>query len=190
MSSTIASESSITRRPTGSRAPSTAMQPTTNAMSVAMGMPQPRAAGSPHWSARYRPAGTTMPPSAAATGRAARRASRSSPMTSSRFTSSPTTKKKTAINPSLIQWRSEWLIWKEPTPTVSVVFQKPRNGSDQGELASASAAAVKARSTAPPAASTCRNAASGRLTRWMRPSGRRTRVSRAGWSEPAIAEGV
>ena len=46
-----------------------------------------------------------MPPTAASTGVATRRRSRSSPMSNSRRISSPTTKKKNAINPSLIQWR-------------------------------------------------------------------------------------
>ena len=97
------------------RGPSTAMQPTTNAMSVAMGIPQPRCAGEPNCSARYTPAGTSIPPMAATSGRAARCGSRSSPSTSSRFTSSPTTKKNSAIRPSLIQWCSEWLTRSPPT---------------------------------------------------------------------------
>ncbi len=54
------------------------------------------------------PAGTIMPPRAAAIGSAARRKSRSSPTTISRFTSRPTTKKKIAISPSLIQCLREW----------------------------------------------------------------------------------
>ena len=52
MSSAIASDSSITRSASGTRDPRSARQPTTKAMSVAIGMPQPRAAGSPHCSAR------------------------------------------------------------------------------------------------------------------------------------------
>jgi hypothetical protein len=48
-------------------------------------------------------AGTTMPPMAAATGSVALRNDESSPTTSSRLTSRPTTKKKITISPSLIQ---------------------------------------------------------------------------------------
>ncbi len=44
-----------------------------------------------------------MPPAAAMAGSAAARHSFNSPLTSSRLISSPTTKKKRAINPSLIQ---------------------------------------------------------------------------------------
>ena len=48
-------------------------------------------------------AGISMPPSAAASGNAARRSSLSSPRWISRRISSPTTKKKIVITPSLIQ---------------------------------------------------------------------------------------
>ncbi len=46
-----------------------------------------------------------MPPSAASTGTAIRLRSRSSPMSNSRLASSPTTRKKNVIRPSLTQWR-------------------------------------------------------------------------------------
>ena len=52
MSSAMARDNRRIRRLCGMREPNTARQPTTKAMSVAMGMPQPRAAGSPAWSAR------------------------------------------------------------------------------------------------------------------------------------------
>ncbi len=45
-------------------------------------------------------AGTTIPPTAAAIGSAARAGSRRSPATNSRLSSSPTTKKKIASSPS------------------------------------------------------------------------------------------
>ena len=48
----------------------------------------------------YTAAGTTIPPSAAAIGSAARAGSRRSPATNSRLSSSPTTKKKIANSPS------------------------------------------------------------------------------------------
>src|SRR3712207_1149315 len=49
-------------------------------------------------------AGATAPPTAAATGSAAPRTDDSSPTRTSRLISSPTTKKKIAMSPSLIQW--------------------------------------------------------------------------------------
>ena len=52
ISSAIASESSSTRRPDGSRLPKMAMHPTTKAISVAIGMPQPSAPGLPDRRAR------------------------------------------------------------------------------------------------------------------------------------------
>ena len=53
-----------------------------------------------------------MPPTAAMAGMAARRGSRSSPSTSSRLISRPTTKKKMAISPSLTHsCRSSSNVW-------------------------------------------------------------------------------
>ena len=49
------------------------------------------------------PAGTTIPPIAAAMGSAARAGSRRSPATNSRLSSTPTTKKKIASRPSAAQ---------------------------------------------------------------------------------------
>jgi hypothetical protein len=64
-----------------------------------------------------------MPPSAASTGRAALRALRSSPTTSSRLISSPTTKKNSAISPSLIQCRRSNASVHRPTSNASSVSQ-------------------------------------------------------------------
>ena len=72
-------------------------------MSVAMGMPQPRAPGVPALSAAKIRAGATSPPSAAATGRSALRKLERCPTESSRLISSPTTKKKTVIRASFTQ---------------------------------------------------------------------------------------
>ena len=71
-------------------------------MSVAVGIAQPRSAPSPvpALSATKITAGATMPPTAAATGSAARRGSRRSPATNSRLSSSPAMKKKIASSPS------------------------------------------------------------------------------------------
>ena len=85
-------------------------------MSVAIGMAQP-----PEGScvARVEPvqsaAGTTMPPIAAAKGRAICAAVDSSPCITSRFTSRPTNKKKTAISPSSIHKCNGFPNSKAPT---------------------------------------------------------------------------
>ena len=62
-------------------------------------------------------AGATRPPSAAATGRSALRKVESCPTESSRLISSPTTKKKIAIKPSLTQWAAD--IAKLHVPSVN-----------------------------------------------------------------------
>jgi hypothetical protein len=171
-SSTMARESSSTRRLGGQREPSSARQPTTKAMSVAIGMPQPRAAAVPVVIAMKIAAGTTIPPIAATAGNAARLGSLSSPTASSRFTSRPTTKKKTAISPSLTQWRSECFTTTSPTPIWSGIFQNASKLSARGEFATATATKVAPRSTAPPAASTCMKRASGPAMRSIGATGR------------------
>jgi len=59
----------------------------------------------PNPTPRQTSAGTTMPATAAIAGSAARRTDDSSPTTSSRFSSHPATKKKTASSPSFAQVR-------------------------------------------------------------------------------------
>ena len=80
----------------------TASTASAKAMSVAVGTAQPlRASASPpRLTATYTSAGATIPPTAAATGSAARRGSRRSPATISRLSSRPATKKKIASSPS------------------------------------------------------------------------------------------
>lgn len=85
---------------TGTRSPSIERMPIANAMSVAVGIPQPFAAAVPALNARKIAAGASMPPAAASTGRIALRTEESCPQTISRLISSPTTK-KTTISPSL-----------------------------------------------------------------------------------------
>ena len=70
-------------------------------MSVAIGMPQPLPRPVPTVINAKRTAGTIIPPSAAAIGTIAAHGSRSSPTAISRLISSPTTKKKIVIRPSL-----------------------------------------------------------------------------------------
>jgi hypothetical protein len=103
MSSTIATVSRNNLTPEDTRSPSRASTPTANAMSVAAGMAQPEASSLPAVTARKIPAGSTTPPIAAIAGSAAALRSRSSPVTSSRLISRPTTKKNSAMRPSLTQ---------------------------------------------------------------------------------------
>ena len=83
----------------------TASTASAKAMSVAVGIAHPvRPAPPPAVvTATKISAGTAIPPTAAATGSAARRGSRRSPATNSRLSSSPATKKKIASSPSAAQ---------------------------------------------------------------------------------------
>ena len=75
-------------------APARVSRPTAKAMSVAMGIPQPDAPGPSQLKDRYRTAGRSIPPIAAARGRAAFLAVDRAPLMNSRFTSRPIRKKK------------------------------------------------------------------------------------------------
>ena len=97
--------------------------PTAKAMSVAMGMPHPRAPSPPTLKAAKMSAGRIMPPSAATIGSAAARGSRSSPVTISRLISRPATKKNSAIRPSLTASCRVSSRWNEPTSNANGVDQ-------------------------------------------------------------------
>ncbi len=92
-----------TFKESGTLLPRSAITPRAKAMSVATGTPHPAIPSPPQFTAAYIPAGTTMPPRAATTARAASLGAESSPVRTSRFISSPTRKKKRAISPSLTQ---------------------------------------------------------------------------------------
>ncbi|OLT17544.1 hypothetical protein BJF80_16695 [Serinicoccus sp. CUA-874] len=89
--------------------------PSANAVSVPTTMPQPRTESLPAFRATKIRAGTIIPPRAAITGAATRRRSRRSPTSNSRRISSPATKKKMAIRPSLTQSRRVWTRSTGPT---------------------------------------------------------------------------
>src|SRR5258707_1252296 len=76
--------------------------------------------------------------------------------------SSPTTKKKSVIRPSLIQWSSDSFSSKPPKTRPTGVCQIEWYAADQGEFASTRATTVQVRSTMPLADSTCRNRTKGR----------------------------
>lgn len=79
-----------------------------NAMSVAIGTAQPDREPPPaEATATYRAAGTAIPHTAATTGSAAAAGVRSSPATSSRFSSMPATRKNTVSSPSAAQCPTE-----------------------------------------------------------------------------------
>jgi hypothetical protein len=92
------------RSRTGKRGPTSASIPSANAVSVDMATPQPCAESWPAFSTRKIETGTIIPPRPAASGRASRRRSRSSPMSNSRRASRPTTKKKSVISPLFSQY--------------------------------------------------------------------------------------
>ena len=83
--------------------PSRVRIPKANAMSVAMGIPQPIIVFSCWFSVIYINAGITIPPMAAQNGSIASFISLSSPTMSSRFISKPMTRKNKVIKPSFIQ---------------------------------------------------------------------------------------
>jgi hypothetical protein len=164
MSSTMASVSMNTLAAAGRRRPRIAMTPSANAMSVAIGIPQPWISGVPGLSTAYSRAGTAMPPNAATIATAARRGSRNSPPTISYLISRPTTKKKTAMRASLTQCRRSSARTNRPTSMVTSVVQNCSYASDHGEFASTSATSAATSRTIPPADSTRRKAATGRPT--------------------------
>src|SRR6478735_11072156 len=154
-SSTTARVSRKARRALGRLRPTMASTETANAMSVAVGAASPRAKPSAavRFTARYRSAGTTMPPTAATIGTTAVLGFRSSPATISRLSSRPTTKKKIASRPSVAHVATVRSRCRAAGPrTVSDTWVY-----DAGSrFAHSSAATVAASSSAPPTRSSRR----------------------------------
>ncbi len=151
--------------PLGTRPASITSAPAAKAMSVAMGIPQPCTASPPALKPRKTSAGTTMPPSAAITGRAAWRGSASSPTSSSRLSSRPTTKKKNAIRPSLIQWCRDISRRQLPMPMLTGSRTSCQYASARLLLARTRAATVAANSRRPPLVWLRMNSSKGLRTR-------------------------
>ena len=86
-------------------------------MSVEITTPHAAAFSPDGLNARNTTAGSTRPAAAATTGTAARERSVSSPMVNSRLTSSPTMKKKNAINASLTKCLTDMSKLWSPKPT-------------------------------------------------------------------------
>jgi hypothetical protein len=121
MSSTMASAARKTLSPLGALGATIASAPSANAMSVAIAIAQPRDSGPGPITSRKTEAGTTTPPIAATIGSAACRIEESSPARNSRLISSPTSRKNSDINPSLIHWCSVSDRTCSPEPTLIVV---------------------------------------------------------------------
>ena len=115
-SATRSSITTIVSRKTRSRIArpreSSASAPSASAVSVDTAAPQPTAPSPPALMARNTIAAPAIPPRPARTGTAIRERSRSSPTSSSRLASSPTTRKNSVISPSLTHpWRSVSNAW-------------------------------------------------------------------------------
>ena len=176
MSSTIATVSRNSRSWSGQRGPSRASAPSTNAMSVAIAIPQPRAPSPPALTSRKISAGRIIPPSAASTGTRTVRRSRSSPTVTSRVTSRPTTRKNSAISPSSTQCRRSMVSSAEPTRIPASVAHSRSYASAQGEFAHSKASTVAATSSRLEPISVARNSRNasvnaGRANRLAGPGG-------------------
>lgn len=88
-----------------------------------------------------------MPPKAAVIGRRAFLSEERRPINSSRLISSPTTKKKITIRPSLIQWWTDNAYVASPHETPIFVCRSSVYDSAQGELAQTRASRVQAKRT-------------------------------------------
>src|SRR5215471_4163879 len=102
-------------------------------------------------------AGSSIPPTAAATGKMAFFKVERCPTTISRLISRPTTKKNRAIRPSFIQCAPERANFDSFQEKPSFVFRIWKYDSDHGELAQVSAASVQNNSSTLPVASDLKN---------------------------------
>ena len=102
MSSMIATVVRNNLSEVGARLPRSARTPIAKAISVAAGIAQPfTSPGSPATMNKYTPAGTIIPAAAAKNGRRRSAQVVRCPSTNSRLISSPTSRKNTAMRPSL-----------------------------------------------------------------------------------------
>ena len=166
MSSTMAAAVRKMRSSTGTREPMMAISATANAVSVAMGTPQPCAQGPLGTSDTYIRAGTTMPPTAAAMGRAALRRVARCPTVNSRFISRPTTRKNTVSNASFTQCTSDMLNAASPKPRDSGVSQKRVNAGPASVLVRMTANSVASSSSRPVDGAQLAKPSAATRTRW------------------------
>src|SRR6267143_2588515 len=154
MSSMMASVSSNIRSAGGTCLPMRDRTPTAKAISVAVGIAQPRRAAGSGLMSRYSSAGMTTPPTAATMGRVATLGSDKAPSYISRRISSPTTRKNTLMSPSLTQKCRSHAGRNSATPRPSFRCHSASYAAAQGEFAQARAMAAAASSTTPLIAST------------------------------------
>ncbi len=125
-SSTTAIVDSSSFIPTGTREPSSDRMPRANAMSVAAGIAQPCiAVASPRLIHQKIAAGTATPATAHSNGRINWSRLDSWPLRASRLISSATSRKNTAIRPSLIQSRSGLAMRRSPNCITTGSSRKP-----------------------------------------------------------------
>ena len=110
------------------------------------------------------PTGTSMPAIPASIGNASRRRSRSSPMSNSRRSSNPTTRKKNVMRPLLTQNRRSCATRQSPNWTEKEVLHSD-SYDDVCRLAHTRAANAAITTTRAPPVSVCRKARSGALKR-------------------------
>src|SRR5690606_13833488 len=156
-SSTTAIVDSSSFIPVGTRDPSSESTPSANAMWVAAGTDQRRIAVGSSWlRALNSKAGTTTPAAAQTTGSASRSNPASWPVSDSRLISSETSRKNTAISPSLIHSSHGLAIRNSPNTTATGMSRKPSYSEASGELAHTSASAAATISRMPLADSSLR----------------------------------
>ena len=166
MSSAMVSVERNTRSPNGTRSPKSARIPRQNAMSFAMGTPQPCSKPLPALTAVYTNAGTTAPPAAATMGSSALRGLVSSPAVISNFISSPTSRKNSAIKKSLMKCSSVRCGAKSPKEKpISKVCQNSAKYGSTGVFSITSAARAATNMSMVARVDECVNSTSLRLRR-------------------------
>ena len=149
-SSTIASAVKKTFKLVGQLLPRMAKTPIAKAISVAIGIPHPCAAGVPPLNIVKIKAGKIIPPSAAKIGNIAFLGWANSPTNNSRLISRPTKKKKVAIKPSLIHFKNVIFKEKFPISTPISTFQMFSRCDSEGILATMTANIAQKNNIIPP----------------------------------------
>ena len=169
MSSAMVSVERNERSPAGMRLPNSARMPRQNAISFAMGTPQPCSNPLPTFTAVYTSAGTMAPPAAPRMGSSALRGFFSSPAVISNLISRPTSRKKMAMRKSLMKCSSERCGAKSPSEMpMSNVRQNSAKYGSTGVFSMTSAATAAASMSMVARVDEWVNSSSLRLRRWWR----------------------
>ena len=145
----------------GTRFPNSDITPNAKAISVAIGIPQPCIVGVFELISEYILAGTIIPPNAANIGIAAFCGLDNSPSIISRFISSPTSRKKIAISPSLIQRDTEYSSAIAELLNPIFVLSKFSNAAPKFEFAMASETITQTIRITPPICSDLKKSLKG-----------------------------